>query len=62
MYQTDSEFKKAIEKEMQTEFSNRAWGLVKDFLFMRGVHPPCDEEDIKHGVNCIKKFRGVTGE
>lgn len=61
-YETDSEFREAVEKEWGNHFSNRAWGLVQDFLFMQGIHPPCDDEDIKKGVSCIRNFRGVIDE
>jgi len=59
VYQTDTEFKQAIEREMKVLFSRRAWVLVSNFLSSQGIHPSCTEEDIKEGVAKIRSLKGV---
>ena len=61
-YHTDSEFRRAIEQEMNIVISHKAWVLIKDFLFMNGIHTPCDDKDIKEGVAKLRYFRGIVNE
>ena len=62
LYQTNSEFRRAVEEAAGRVYSHKEWVLVENFLYLNGVHPPCDDKDIKQGVSDMKYLRGVISE
>ena len=59
IYETDEDFKEAIEKRLNLTFSNKAWGALKTIMGMTPIHIGVDDLDVDDVVRIWRKLKNI---